>query len=147
MDSQELYMSFWDLVGHHLLEIYNEMYRCGKMNRSMRKGVVSLLYKKDYPMLLANYHPLTMLCVDYKILSKIITNRLSTAMPFIVGVDQTSGVKGRRITWNLQLHRDVLAYIEDRNLSAICVTLDQQKAFDRVNHSLLIRTLDVLDSV
>lgn len=71
--TKEFYISFWDLIGHHLLEIYNEMYACGKMNSSMREGIISLLYKKDDPTLLANYRPLTMLCVDYKILSKVLS--------------------------------------------------------------------------
>lgn len=139
--TKEFYIIFWPLIGHHLLEVFNEIFDCEKMSKSMREGVVSLLYKKDDPMLLANYRPLTMLCVDYKILSKAITNRLATVMPYLVGTDQTSGVAGRRISWNIQLHRDILTYIEDRNLSAICVSLDQQKAFDRVNHSFLMRVL------
>lgn len=35
--------------------------------------------------------------------------------------------------------------MEDRHLSAICISLEQQKAFDRINHNLLIRILNHFD--
>lgn len=85
-----------------------------------------------------------MLCVDYKLLSKAITNRLSSAMAYVVGLDQTCGVVGRKITWNLQLHRDIQAYLEERHLPAITVNLDQEKAFDMVNHGFLFRVPEKL---
>lgn len=59
-------------------------------------------------------------------------------------MDQTCGVQGRQITWNLLLHRDVLTYVKERNIAAICVSLDQQKAFDRVDHAFLWKVTEGL---
>lgn len=59
-------------------------------------------------------------------------------------MDQTCGVQGRQITWNLLLHRDVLTYVKERNIAAICVSLDQQKAFDRVDHTFLWKVTEGL---
>lgn len=135
--TKEFYEVFWGVIGLHLLEVFKEILEGEEMAESMRTGVISLLFKKGNPHLLDNYRPLTMLCVDYKILSKIIANRLVGVMSDIVGSDQTCGVKGRQISWNIQLHRDILAYVKDRKMAAICVSLDQQKAFDRLDYEIL----------
>lgn len=131
-----------------MLEGASDIYKFGKMSKSMQVGIITLLYllyKKGDPKLFNKYRPLTMLCVEYKILSKAITNHLAMALSHIVDIDQKSGVKGLNISWNFQLHRDVIAYVEDRHLSAICISLEQQKAFDRINHHLLIRILNHFD--
>lgn len=143
--TKEFYITFWDLIGDHLLEVFNEMCEKGRRPKSMRTGVISLIHKKGSPAALSNYRPLSMVCMDYKILSRTLAIHLARAMPAIINADQTCGVKGRQIGWNLQLHRDVLMYIEERNLTSICVTLDQQKAFDRVNHNFLWRVMRTFD--
>ncbi len=63
-------------------------------------------------------------------------------MPHIVGNDQTCGMKGRGISWDISLYRDIMAYLQDRKMSAISVTADQQKAFDRVNYGCMFNTLE-----
>ena len=48
---------------------------------------------------------------------------------------------GRRITSNLHVLRDVLDYIDRTNETGILVSLDQEKAFDRVNRTFLLNLL------
>ncbi len=140
--TKEFYSVFWEDIGPQLLELFTFICTSGIMGGSMREGVISLLYKKGDARKISNYRPLTMLCTDYKIFSKILTNRLVTALSFIIGPDQTCAVQGRRLQWNLQMHRDVLAYSWDRNLPLIVLSLDQEKAFDRVSHEFLFRILE-----
>lgn len=83
-----------------------------------------------------------MLTVDYKIIAKILADRLRKALPHVVHVDQTCGVEGRSIKWNLQLIRDVIAWAEDRELPLMVVSLDQAKPFDRVNRWFLFKGME-----
>ena len=62
-------------------------------------------------------------------------------MSSIVHQDQTCGVVGRTIFSNLSLIRDVLDMINKTYETGILVSLDQEKAFDRVDHKFLMRTL------
>ena len=78
-----------------------------------------------------------MLNVDYKIISKVITLRLSCILHRIIEPDQTCSIPGRSIFSNVYLIHDVLDYIEQTDEAAILVSLDQEKAFDRVNRSFL----------
>ena len=78
--------------------------------------------------------------MDYKIISKVITLRLSRVLHRIIEPDQTCSIPGRSIFSNVYLIRDVLDYIEQTDEAAILVSLDQEKAFDRwEDHRAIIR--------
>ena len=62
-------------------------------------------------------------------------------LPKIIHLDQTCAVKGRSIFDNIHLLRNIIDYVEQKNLSACFISLDQEKAFDRVSWSYLYDTL------
>ena len=88
-----------------------------------------------------NWRPISLLNVDYKIISKVITLRPSSVLHCVIDPDQTCSVLGRSIFSNLFLLCDVFAYIEQTDESAILLSLDQEKAFDRVNRDFLMDLL------
>ena len=100
-----------------------------------------LIYKKDDRCLAKNWRPISLLNCDYKLTSKIITDHLKQVMHSIVYSDQTCSVVGRSIFSNLHLIRDNLDMINKTDETGILVTLDQMKAFDRVDHEFLMRVL------
>ena len=59
--------------------------------------------------------------------------RLFQVLEFIIDPDQTCSVPGCIITSNLHILRDVLDYIDRTNETGILISLDEEKAFDRVN--------------
>ena len=138
----EFYRRFWGLIGSDLLEILNFSFREGSLSDTQRRGVLRLLYKKDDPLLLKNWRPISLLNTDYKILTKVLSNRLRKVLPLILNEDQTCAVPGRSIFENLFLLRDTIDYIKLKNIPAALISLDQEKAFDRVNHAFLQRVLD-----
>ena len=62
-------------------------------------------------------------------------------MPHILGEEQTCAVLGRTIFENLYTLRDVINYTRDHELPGYIVSLDFQKAFDKVDHAFLEKTL------
>ena len=92
---------------------------------------------------LKNWRPISLLNVDYNIISKAITLRLCKVLEHIIHPDQTCSVPGRSIFSNVTLLRDVLDYIQRTDESAILISLDQKKAFDRVNRPFLLKLLQV----
>ena len=72
----EFYNCFFDLLGEDLINCYNAAYKTGEMSISQRRGTITLIPKEDSNLLnLANWRPITLLNLDYKIASK---NRKST---------------------------------------------------------------------
>ena len=137
----EFYRRFWSSLGNDLVEVLNYSYEHGQLSDSQKEGIIRLLYKKDDPLLLKNWHPISLLNTDYKICTKVLANRLTKVLSVILSEDQTCGVPGRSIYENLFLLRDTLDYIDHKQLSPALISLDQEKAFDRVNHGFLQRVL------
>ena len=141
----EFYLRFWQLLLPLLHRLYNSSYAEQSLPESLRTSVTRLIFKKRGDIKdLKNWRPISLLNTDYKILSKALTLRLSRVLSSLVDPDQTCSVPGRSITSNVTLLRDVLDYIERTNEPGILVSLDQEKAFDRVNHSFLFRLLEQL---
>ena len=137
----EFYVKFWDQLCPILLQLYNFSFDQGSLSPSMQESVTRLIFKKEDPKHLKNWRPISLLNVDYKILSKALTNRLSKVLASIVNEDQTCSVPGRAIFDNLALFRDTLDYINFTNETGILVSLDQEKAFDRVDRTFLSNAL------
>ena len=143
--STEFYLFFWDLLAPLLLRVANSCYRGGELVNSMKGSVTRLIYKKRGDIKdLKNWRPISLLNVDYKIVSKAITVRLSKVLEHVVGPAQTCSVPGRSILANTFLLQDTLDYIERTNEPAILLSLDQEKAFDRVDRSFLLELLPSL---
>ena len=82
-----------------------------------------------------------MLKVDYKIASRAIAGCLLKVLHVVVGKDQTCGVPGRFIGENVAYLRDVVDYVSQVGVSCAILSLDQEKAFDRVDWSFMRATL------
>ena len=139
----EFYRTFISEVGPHICEVLNDVLKKGKLSDTQRMGLITLLFKKKGSRAdLANWRPISLLNVDYKILTKILANRVRLVLPKIIHVDQTCSVAGRSILDNAHLLRNVQDYVDQKNLGAAFVSLDQQKAFDRVHWGYLRQVLE-----
>ena len=135
------YKHFWDLFGEKLTFIYNEAFLRGHLTLMQKRGIISLLYKKNDRTKLTNWRPVSLLTTDYKILAKALALRLSKVIASIIHTDQTANIPGRNINDNISLIRDALRYANDKNTPLALITIDQLKAFDRVDHNFLFLTL------
>ena len=136
------YLKFFPLLGNTLSDIINLAYETGEMSDSQKHSYITLICKDETRAdEMKCYRPISLLNIDYKVISKAITNRLGRDLPKIIGIDQTCSVKGRSIFDNLHLIRNVMDYVDQKNLTASFICLDQEKAFDRVSRSYMFDTL------
>ena len=96
--TKEFYVTFLDIFKTELCELFNNMKLANSEPISMKNAIVKLLYKKGDHRYLKNWRPVSLLNVDYKILSKVLTNRITKITDKIVPMEQKCGVKGRKLT-------------------------------------------------
>ena len=83
----EFYLSFWHLLAPDLLTVLNFSFRDGHFPISLRSGVISLLFKKGDRLNPANWRPIPLLNVDYKICARALAARLLKVIHYVVGPD------------------------------------------------------------
>lgn len=140
----EFYRRFWHILKQDLLEVYNAAYLTGRLTNSQATGYIKLIHKKGPRNNLKNWRPITILNTDYKILAKLIANRLKLVMPNIIGQTQTCTILDRSINYNCALIRDIIAFSQREKIPLGLISLDQEKAFDMVNWDYLNKTLETL---
>ncbi|CAM2096352.1 unnamed protein product [Caretta caretta] len=79
--------------------------------------------------------------MDYKIVLKAILLRLGSVLVDVIHPDQTYTIPDRSIFDNLFLVRDLLELGRRDGRSFALLSLDQEKAFDRMDHGYLLNTL------
>ena len=138
----EFYRFFWPDICHDLIASYNYAFQHGTMSISQRRGIISLIPKKGKDKsILENLSPISLLNVDYKILTKIVANRIEKILPLLINPNQTGYVKSRYIGENVRLINDIINYTDRLNLKGIALFLDFKKAFDSIEWSYLSETL------
>lgn len=138
----EFYRAFWSVLCIDLLEVFEESFAVGSLPQSCRRAVLTLLPKKGDLQEIKNWRPVSLLCTDYKLLSKVLANRLKKVMDQVVHQTQTYCVPGRSMFDNISLVRDILDVSSFLGYNAGLVSLDQEKAFDRVEHRYLWKVLE-----
>ncbi len=113
----------------------------GRLPLSCRRAVITLLPKKGDLQQIKTWRPLSLLCTDYKILSRALALRLREVMVSIIHPDQTYCVSCRLISDKVTLICDVLSVSNDLGIETGLVSIDQEKAFERVEHRYLWQVL------
>ena len=134
----EFLITFWQSLGTDLVRVLNVTYETGQLSTSQCRGLNIVLDRK-------NLRPISLLNVDYKIATRAISGRLLTVLSTIIGPDQTCGVRGRTISSNIFLIRDLLEYVDREEIPLALLSLDQEKAFDHVDWGFLRRTLETFN--
>ena len=139
----EFYLSFWDEIKSLLIKVYEDSFSTGILPECMRVGVVTLIEKKGKDRLdIANWRPITLLNVDYKLLTKTLGQRLKLVLPSLVQKDQNGFIPGGNIVFSSHTIRDILFYCKKENLDLILMALDYTKAFDSVDFQFIHKTFE-----
>jgi hypothetical protein len=90
--------------------------------------------KKGDTGLLSNYRPITQLNTDYKLMTKAYSIRLMNIAPSLIKLDQAGFMKGRKIEDQVKSAKFLLNYAEVAEQDGVLIALDQEKAYDPINH-------------
>ena len=98
----QFYLQFWHKVGDLVFNSAKCSFQNQTMSNSQRRGLLWLIPKKAKdPMVVGNWRPITLLNVDYKIVSKTLALRLATVLPNLISLDQKGFIWDRYIGDNI----------------------------------------------
>ena len=140
--SVEFLKYFWPELKNSIVDSFNHAFHKGSLSISQRCGIITLIPKKNKDKtILENLRPISLLNVDYKILTKVLAKRLEKVLPNLINADQTGYVKVRYIGENIRLIQDLMFYTNKENLPGMAIFLDFRKAFDTIEWHYLEKVL------
>ena len=138
----EFFKFFLKDIGIYLMRSLNAAYVCGRFSHFQYLGIITLLPKGNKPRnLLKNWRPISLLNVQYKILSSCIVNRIKPLLDENIHKDQKGFLSGRYIGENIRIIYDIISYADHKNIPGILLFIDFEKAFDCVSHDFLWNVL------
>lgn len=142
----DFYRFFWQDLRVMLHKAFLDCISMGSLSNSRKIGVITLIPKPNKDILLLdNLRPITLLCTDYKILAHVFADRLNRGLDDIIDECQSAFIKGRNIHNHIRFILDLLDYNEFIESECLILFLDFYKAFDTLEHSFLLKALEVLD--
>ena len=85
----EFYQYFWNDLKESFVKCINQSYELNELPTSQKQSITTLFDKGKDRNFLKNWRPISLLNVDYKIISKVIANRIKSVLPKIIDVSQS----------------------------------------------------------
>lgn len=134
----EFYKIMWNELGNDLSDTIANVCLSDEIPDSWTEGLISIIYKEKGDIRdLKNWRPITLLNCDYKIMTKVMANRIKDVSNNLVSADQSCGLKNRTIHDQLYYIRDFIHYFSETNKKGMIISIDQEKCFDRIDHRLI----------
>lgn len=133
-----------DILGPVLANLFNESVLSGTYPDQLKIGRVVAIYKADNPNDLANYRPITILSCINTLFEKLIAKRVTSYLEKyrILSNAQHGFRTGYSVTTAVSSLTEIINQALNKNYFALGVFLDIRKAFDSVDHSILLRKLE-----
>ena len=98
---------------------------------------LALIPKDVNPTSFARFHPISLCNVSYKIISKIIANRLKPLLPLLISPNQGGFMHDRKIMDNIVLVQKEIHSSFKYKGKGMNIKSDMANSFDRVRHDFL----------
>ena len=116
-------MKFWPLLKAPFLESIKFSKEQGLLSTSQRQAIIKIIEKKDSDKgQISSWRPISLLNIDYKIISKVLSSRIKQVLPSLIAPNQTAYVQNRFIGGNTRLISDIL---ETRRLTLSAIILSK----------------------
>jgi hypothetical protein len=134
------YKRFWQLVGEKVKKEVLDVLNGSDMPQGWNDIVIVLIPKTKQPEKLKDLRPISLCNVLYKLISKVLANRLKNILPEIISPSQSAFVSGRMITDNVLLAYELTHHLNNKRRGVVrlaAIKLDMSKAYDRVELAIL----------
>ncbi|KAE8681243.1 hypothetical protein F3Y22_tig00111332pilonHSYRG00015 [Hibiscus syriacus] len=138
------FRSFWNIVGSDFVNLCLCLLNGTKEFDFVNRTIVVLIAKVDSPKLMKHFRPISLCSVIYKVVSKVIVNRLKPLMNVCVSENQCAFVPGRSISDNFLVAHEIFHYLKRAKNGpnkGAALKLDMEKAYDRVEWDFLLNVM------
>ena len=123
----------WDFVKEEIVDLFKEFFYKKYFAKSLNTTFLVLIPKKGGVEDLRDFRPISLLGGLYKLLAKVLANKLKKVLGKVVSVDQNAFVRSRRILDVSLIANEVIDFWHKRKEKGLICKLDIEKAYDSIN--------------
>ncbi|XP_042983163.1 uncharacterized protein LOC122312584 [Carya illinoinensis] len=142
------FQKYWHVVGPSVTSAVLHALNASSFPSSINCTHISLIPKKKSPSQMGDYRPISLCNVLYKLIAKVLANRLKSILPSIISERQSAFVPGRLISDNILIAYELIHYLRQKRYGKtgyMSLKLDMSKAYDRVEWTFLQSLMDIME--
>ncbi|RVW70288.1 LINE-1 retrotransposable element ORF2 protein [Vitis vinifera] len=131
----------WDFTKEEIMEMFKEFHEHNSFVKSLNNTFLVLIPKKSGAENLGDFRPISLVGGLYKLLAKVLANRLKKVIGKVVSIAQNAFVMGRQILDASLIANEVIDSWQKRKEKGLICKLDIEKAYDSINWNFLMKVL------
>jgi hypothetical protein len=139
--SNKFIKKFWPFFRKPIFDYTNFCLERGELTESFKTAKIKLIPKKGDLKKIGNWRPISLLNCFYKIISRVITNRIRTVFDKITAVGQKGYSKKKCCQEVIFSLIDGMFYAKKERKAGCIVSVDIKKAFDSLGHDFMEQSL------
>ncbi|XP_018473859.1 uncharacterized protein LOC108845090 [Raphanus sativus] len=134
------YQKFWDIVKDDLTLMVNKFLTDGIMPDGLNETNICLIPKTTKPNDMAQFQLISLCNISYKIISKVLCQRLKKVLPGLILETQSAFVAGRQISDNIMIAQEIFHALRTKPSGCnkrMAIKTYMSKAYDRMEWSFI----------
>ena len=138
------YQRFWDTVQNSVCLFVQNCFIKGEFPAHLNKSLITLIPKIENPETINQFRPITLCNVIYKIVTKVIDQRIRPVLDRIIGPFQSSFMPVRQTSDNIITTQEIIHSLMKRKSQkkGLIIKIDLEKAYDRISWRFLKKVLE-----
>lgn len=123
-----------------VIKVVADFFQTRILPKELNHTHIVLLPKKQTPVVMGDFRPISLYNVLYKVISKVVANRLHSVLPFVIPDMQSAFLPSRMITDNVIISYEIMHYLKRKYRGKggfMAVKIDMSKAYDRLEWGYL----------
>ncbi|GKV48452.1 hypothetical protein SLEP1_g55265 [Rubroshorea leprosula] len=125
--------AMWEEIKQDVIGFVQEFHEHGKLVRGSNSSFIALIPKVENPYRIEDYRPISLIGVMYKILAKLLANRLRKVLDKIIGEQQMAFIEGRQMMDGVVIANEVIDEAKRKRKKSFLFKVDFEKAYDKVS--------------
>ncbi|GJV91196.1 RNA-directed DNA polymerase, eukaryota [Tanacetum coccineum] len=135
--SFEFIRKYWNIIQHDVVNAVKEFFSSSKFPPGSNSSFITLIPKSLDAKMVKDFRPISLIGSFYKIVAKILSNRLCIVMPDLISDVQTAFISKRQILDGPFILNELISWCKYHKIKAMIFKADFEKAFDSVRWDYL----------
>lgn len=139
------YKNFWEMYKGDFMRFMGEFHRNRRLAKGLNPSFTVLIRKKEEAFDLQDYRPISLIGRVYKILAKVLANRLSKVLGSIISENQSAFIEGRQLVDSVVSLIEAMEDAKAKKTRSMLFKIDFEKAYDSVDWVYLRETMEKMN--